>query len=68
MDQRAFSNLMLVKEGPNLADDPLAYCNWYARAFHELQLRLYEAAGIEAIVDPDISIPATKVKLGVAPT
>lgn len=32
---------MLVKEGPNLADDPLAYCNWYARAFHELQLRLY---------------------------
>jgi len=55
----------MAKEGPHVAGDDRAFCQWYAQVLQELNLYMWSRVSkdYKPHIDPDKSIPATSVEI-----
>ena len=58
--------LTMAKEGPHIAGDATAFCQWYAQALHELNIYMWAQVSkdFKPRLDPEQSIPSTSVEIG----
>jgi hypothetical protein len=57
--------LSMAKEGPYIAGDPEAFCQWYAQVLHGLNLYMWGQVSkdFKPRIDPTHSIPSTSVEI-----
>jgi hypothetical protein len=57
--------LTMAKEGPHIAGDDQAFCQWYAQALQELNLYMWSRVSkdYKPRIDPETSIPSTSVEI-----
>src|SRR5882672_8346065 len=57
--------LTMAKEGPHVAGDDRAFCQWYAQVLQELNLYMWSGVSkdYKPRIDPEKSLPATSVEI-----